>query len=359
MPDEPEGATAAAIAATLAADTTAQLTAGWAGAASRRGAIRDALADLLGLTVLPAPPTAVQIAASRSNLATAVGVTGAQIDAALVDVVHTVLADAAGSLTPVAGSFPSTGDAATFLVAAQIPAHWSNIDSNIHGSFTSHTADWAVLILDRLTQAVQSVLLPAGTVSTDADLLAVAQALLALALLRVRAFRMGLLCQLHKQMFGEDNTTNKANLTAINPLVVGGTTYQIPAATAGGMSLEIEAAYGLDSVTSPPDGVPTWSPLERTQPPNADAVHSAALALEKLFTPIDDAGATGGSAYETDLSDSITSQVAPALATRVFRMPDDPVLRLRTVSASTCSSSRLGDFWCSRVRRPPTPPLPA
>jgi hypothetical protein len=331
VPDEPEGATAAAIAATLAADTTAQLTAGWAGAASRRGSIHDALADLLGLTVLPAPPTAAQVAASRSNLATAAGVTGAQIDAALADVVHTVLADAAGSLTPAAGSYPSTGDAPTFLAAAQIPARWSNADSNIHGSFTSHTADWAVLILDRLTQASQSVLLPAGAVSTDADLLAVAQALLALALLRVRAFRMGLLFHLHKQMFGEDDSTDTANLTAINPQVVDATTYQIPAATAGGLSLEIEAAYGLDSITSPPDAVPTWSPLDRTQPPNADAVHGAALALEKLFTPIDEAGVTGGSAYQTDLSNSITFEIAPALAAGMFGMPDDPVLRLRTL----------------------------
>jgi hypothetical protein len=341
VPDEPEGTTAAAIAAALAADTTAQLTAGWDGAASLRSSIQDALSTQLSLTVLPAAPTATQVANARSNLATAAGVTGAQIDTALlastaggggvqwVGVVVDVFKDAATYLMPAANTPGDTGGAASFWASVPRPASWANSDSQIQATFTSDTSDWVVLVLDRLTQAAQSVLLPTGAPSTDAGLLAVAQALLAVNLLRVRAFRMGLLSNLHHQMFGGDDT---AELTAINPQVAGvpPVTYQIPAATTGGMSLEIEAAYGLDSVGSPPDAIPTWSPLDRTQPPNADAVHGASLTLENLYTPIDDAGAAGGSAYETNLSNSINSPIAPALA-MLFGLTDDPVLRLRTL----------------------------
>lgn len=334
VPDDNHDTDVAAIAAALAASTTAQLTAGWAGAAGTRGAIRAALATLLGLTVLPAAPTAPQVASARDAIATAAGVAGALVDDALAAVVVTALIpDAAKSLLPVAATFGGTVDTAAFWAAAEDPAHWSTEyakrgnNSNVKNSFISHTADWDVLIRDRISQAGQSVLLAMGPPSSDAATVAIARAMLALALLRVRAFRLGLLSHLHSQMFGHDD---RDTLLAVMPQDVDNVTYNMPAATAGSLSLEIEAAYGMDSVTSPPDAVPTWHPLDRNLPANADAVHRAALALESLFAPIDEAGSAGGSAYETQLADSIRSTVAPAIAS-TFGLPDDAVLRLRSL----------------------------
>jgi hypothetical protein len=325
VPDEAAGTSAAAIAAALAADTTAQLTAGWAGAAGKRPAVRAALATLLGLTVLPPAPSAMQVAAARASLVTATGAAGALIDATMPAVLQVVMKDAAASLAPVAGALGATGDAANFWSAAENPAHWESADSNIENSFTVRAADWAVLIRDRLSTAVQTVLLPNGPPKNDAATTAVAHAVLALALLRVRAFRLGLLSALHHQVFGDDDATS---LTAITPQVIDGATYQVPAATAGGLSLEIEAIYGLDFVSSPADAVPTWSPVDRGQPANGDAVHQAALTLENLFAPIDEAGAAGGSAYETQLADSIKATVAPGIANS-FGLVGDAVAQLR------------------------------
>lgn len=323
--DQAPPAQAAAIAAALAAETQAQLTAAWSDAPGQRGAVRAALSTLLALTVTPSAPTDSQVNFARSSILSVGSISGAQLDAALHDVVRKVITDGFTTLTPTAGVIGATVDPTAFWSSAEHSTQWPSGDIDITLSFSSRLADWRVLIRRRLRQAIDGVLLPVGAPSADVELGMVARGVMALALLRTRAFRMALLAQLHDQMFDDADT---ATLAAVTPLLFSGVTYQTPAATPGALSVEIEAIYGLDAVTSPAEAVPTWSPLDRAHPTNADAVHRAALALETLFNRLDEAGAAGGSAYETRLASLITDQVAPAITT-TFGLPNDPVHRLR------------------------------
>ena len=324
--DEASPALAADIAAALAAETNARLTAAWSDAPGQRTAIRAALSSLLALTVTPGAPTDGQVTASRSAILSFSMIPSSTLDTTLRNVVRKVIADGFAALAPTSGVIGPTGDPTTFWSNAEHSAQWSSGNPTVTLSFSARLADWRVLIRDRLRRAIDGVLIPTGAPDTDAELGLIARGVMAVALLRLRAFRLALLADLHAQMFSEADT---ATLAAVTPLTFKGVTYQTPAATTGALSVEIEAVYGLDTVTSPAEAVPTWSPLDRAHPANADAVHRAALALEALFNPLDEAGAAGGSAYETRLAKLIVDEVAPGI-TGAFGLPDDPIHRLRT-----------------------------
>jgi hypothetical protein len=323
-PDEVSSTDAATLAAALAAEAKQQLTLAWTGAAGRRGAIRQHLSDLLGLVVTPAAPTALLVSTARLNIRTVAGASDATIDTTLTGVVRTVIYDAITSKS--GGGLGSTADTASFWDAAQDPGHWGSSDGAIAGSFSTNTLDWKRLIDDRLSQAIQSVLLATGAPSADAELGLIAAGLSVVAVLRVRAFRLALLSSLHSQMYG---AADADQLNAVTSQAFGQLTLDIPVATAGSLSQEIEAAYGLDAVTSPPDAVPSWAPLDRSRPPGANAVHAAALALETQFAAIDAAGAVAGGAYEVQVTAMIASQAA-AIAGPFHLQVDDPVHRLRS-----------------------------
>ncbi|KSB91821.1 hypothetical protein AS593_07295 [Caulobacter vibrioides] len=324
--DKAPPALAADIAAAMAAETDARLTTAWSDAPGQRAAIRAALSNLLALTVTPSAPTDGQVAAARNSILSFGMIPSSTLDTTLRDVVRKVIADGFAALAPSAGVIGPTGAAATFWSNAEHSTQWSSGNPTVALSFSARLSDWRVLIRDRLRRAIDGVLIPTGAPSTDAELGVIARGVMAVALLRVRAFRLALLANLHAQMFGEADT---AALAAVTPLTFQGVTYQTPAATTGALSVEIEAVYGLDTVTSPADAVPTWSPLNRAHPANADAVHRAALALESLFNPLDEAGAAGGSAYETRLAKLIVDEIAPGI-TGAFGLPNDPIHRLRT-----------------------------
>jgi hypothetical protein len=323
-PDAVTPQDSAAIAAALAQRVRDQLTADWTGAATLRQNIAPALRTFLTLTILPAPPdTATATDARKRILDDAILVaptTPAELDASLDAVVLLVLRDAAAALVPSGNDAAAPPAVGQFWAGARTSA-WTGGTVALQGTFAGDAPSWLTLINDRLNQAVGNVLLPAGTPGSDAAQQKVAQALLGLALLRLRRFRLGLLVALHKKIFDRDDA---ADLTATYP--DGGV--QVPVATAASASPEIEAVYGLDDVKSPPEAVPPWSPIDRSQPPRADDVHRAALALERILTPVDAAGGAGGSQYEPELSDRITQTVAPSLA-QTLGLTGDSVAALR------------------------------
>jgi hypothetical protein len=322
-PDAVTPQDAAGIGVALAQRVRDQLIADWTGATTLRQDIAPALRTFLTLTILPTPPDAAAVTDARDRILSdarlVAPTTSSELDTTLDAVVLLVLQDAATALVP-SGNDAAAPPAVDQFWAGARTSGWTG-STGLQDTFASDAAFWLTLINDRLNQAVSNVLLPAGAPGSDAAQQKVAQALLGLALLRLRCYRLGLLVALHKKIFDRDDS---AALTATYP--DGG--LQIPVATAASASPEIEAVFGLDDVKGPPEAVPPWSPIDRSQPPQAKEVHGVALTLERILTPVDAAGGAGGSQYEAELSDRITQTIAPSLA-QTLGLTGDSVPALR------------------------------
>jgi hypothetical protein len=164
------------------------------------------------------------------------------------------------------------------------------------GNLRARQSAWRVLLARRLHEAVAAVKAqssapaplpgqPSGFDQTKRDLL------LGCALLRLRLLRLGLAASLRRQMFGAGGFAE--SLVARE----GG----IPAATAGALGLEIEAALGLEATRSASNPLP-WPALGLSLPgvgTGAIDAHRAGAQLTKVFEDFETAASEAGAAFET------------------------------------------------------------
>lgn len=309
--------------------TIAALTAAWAGDAALRSKLGPALQTLLDRTILPTLPgnvanatNAIRLAADAADAAH--NTTDAEIQAQLP-----AMATAALQLCWTAPG-PHDADAAVSLdnfwttVHADLASTHVTIGlAGLNATRIPHAADWNVLVTDYLRRLAQSALTTAGVPSGDH---AIAQAVLALALIRLRTQRLALLASLQEKAFG---SADRSQLTLIQPQTFGTSTFNVPVATVGGLAAEIDAILQMDAIRTPPEEAPPWPPivLNASDQIALDA-HEAAAIVEQLLAPVDAAGADGGSAYETQV-DAKAGTAASSLIT-FYTLPasSDPLHRM-------------------------------
>jgi hypothetical protein len=293
----------AKLAAAFHDHAIAALTTAWADDAALRGRLGPALQTLLDRTMLPA---------QSGNAANAINVIRLAADAA--DSLHnTTEAEIQAPLPAMAGAalrlcwaMPASNDADA---AVSPDSYWINVQAalasthvtiglaGLNATRSTHAADWNVLVIDYLRHLAQTALTTTGAPSGDPG---IARALLAVALIRLRTQRLALLASLQEQAFG---STDRSQLTLIQPQTFEGTSFNLPVATAGGPGSEIEAILQMDAIRTPPGEAPPWPPLDLSAQSDQIALHAhqAAVAVEQLLLPVDAAGADGGSAYETQI----------------------------------------------------------
>jgi hypothetical protein len=279
------------------------LTADWADDAGLRAKLGPALQNLLDRTILPT---------LSGNVATATNTIRLAADAA--DPFHnTTVAEIQAQLPLMATAAlrlcrtpPGVNDADP---AVSLDSFWTNVHASLASTYvtialtglnatrTPHAADWNVLVIDYLRRLAQTALTTTGVPSGDA---AIARALLAVALIRLRTQRLALLASLQEKAFG---STDRSQITLIQPQTFENTSYNLPVGTTGGLGAEIEAILQMDAIRTPPADAPTWPPLDLSNASDQIALHAhqAAVAVEQLLVPVDAAGADGGSAYETQV----------------------------------------------------------
>lgn len=342
--DDTPGMTEAQLAAAFQAQATATLTSAWADDAGLRAVLGPALGQLLDLTVLPVqlPGPAGDVALALNRLRTAAHAadpfytpSDAELRALVPNVAKVATLRHRAASIPTAATIGNAADASPAQTAtdfwnsrgiglacqdAVFPADGRTAleMAALNSTKSSNPANWNVLTVDYLRRTAASALTTTGAPSGD---LALGQALLALAMIRLRRMRLALLNVLHAQAFGQDDS---AALTSIRVQTLDGVPYNVPAGTAGGLSGEIEAMLGLDAVRTPAPSAPSWPPFILAGAANqlALAAHRAGLAVEEILAPVDAAGAGAGSAYES-MMETKTGTVATTLATW-FGLPLTP-----------------------------------
>lgn len=306
------------------------LTAAWADYAVLRTRLGPTLQTLLDRTVLPT------LAGNVANATNAI-----RLAANAADIFHnTTIAEIQTQLPAMAIAAlrlcwtpPGPHDADA---AVSPDGFWSDAQANLASTHVTialaglnatripHAADWNVLVVDYLRRLAQSALTTAGIPTGDHG---IAQALLALALLRLRRLRLALLASLQQQAFG---ATDRAQLTSTQPQAFGAATFNIPVATAGGSGAEIEAILQMDAIRAPPEDAPTWPPLDLGGGSDQIALqaHRAAVAVEQLLAPIDAAGAEGGSAYEAQVDARASAAASSLIGFYALPASSDPLHRI-------------------------------
>lgn len=287
----------------------AALTADWADDAGLRARLGPAVEKLLDRTILPTLPGNVATATDTIRLAADAADPFHNITVAEIQAQLPAMATAALRLCRTA---PGPNDA---NAAVSPDTYWTNVHAALASTFVTialaglnatrvtHAADWNVLVIDYLRRLAQTALTTTGVPSGDP---AIARALLAVALIRLRLYRLALLAPLQEKAFG---ATDRSQLTLIQPQSFEGTSFNLPVATAGGLGAEIEAILKMDTIRTPPEDAPTWPPLDLSAASDQIALHAhqAAVAVEQMLLPVDAAGADGGSAYEAQVDAQATT----------------------------------------------------